>query len=149
MAAAQGWPPAARMCPSSGSSWRQLSSGGDIPSVAPGLSPSAAEAPVTGTCWHWFVVCSLPATIFPTCRPNPLLLEASSWSVGVLWPPGEGCCGSTAPPALVQLWLQACTKRAVGARGLGCSAEPYFVLFYFSNKRQNIIKLSSFDGMKP
>lgn len=149
MAAPQGWPPAARTCPISGSSWRWLSSVGDIPSVAPSLSPSAAEAPITGMRWHWFAVCLLPSTIFPTCSPNPLLLEGSSWSVGVLQPQGEGCCGSPAPPASAQPWLPACTEHAVGARGLGCSAERHFVLFYFSNKRQNIIKLSSFDGMKP
>lgn len=51
----------------------------------------------------------------------------------------EGCLG------LLQGWHQ----HPVPASRWGCSAEQHFVIFYFSNKGWEIMKLSPFDGMKP
>lgn len=39
--------------------------------------------------------------------------------------------------------------RAVSACGWRCSAKQNFVVSYFSDKGQNMIKLPSFDGTKP
>lgn len=134
--------PAAQICPSLGSSWKEFSSAGKCLWWLP---PSAAQGPVTSSTW-WlrlgFVhsLCFFPHPQGRRGIADPSGAAQSARESGIM---DEGCLG------LLQGWLQARHQhpalRAVGAVLLS-STLLYFI---FSNKGWKITKLSPFDGMKP
>lgn len=106
--------PAARICPSFGSTSLPLSSAGEMHLVGPSLTPSAVEGPVTNTCWRWLGFLLAPCLCFPICKTEMTLISS---------PEQRGC--AVYPLGSIFRWLGEGRSGRVGViTGMAPSAAP-------------------------